>query len=119
MKQPPYSYAEAKKICEEFQSLTGQAYCNSGNAVIDLVAMAPFDHFRKNRFIMIYLMLNDAKAALEMDYTGLQYDVIVMSGSISEKGLQHQDLYSWLNANETHDMVLDMPAANPLSVTAI
>jgi hypothetical protein len=100
MKQPPYSYAEAKSICEEYQYLAGHIFERGSNDVIDQVVMAPFDHFKKNRFIMIYMMLNDAKAALEMDYTGLQYDVIVISGSINDKGLRHLDLHSWVGANE-------------------
>jgi hypothetical protein len=102
MKQPPYSYAEAKDICERFQHLKGQAFNKNGNGLVDLVVVSPFDHFKKNRFIMIYLMLNDAKAALELDYTGLQYDIMLISGSISDKGMEHRDLNSWLAEHEEY-----------------
>lgn len=100
MKHPPYSFAEANELCEEFQYIKGNNYNESASSTISAVVVTPFDPVSKNRFVMLFLMLNDAKTVLSMDYAGAQYDVIVISGSIADNNFQYTNLLSWLKDNE-------------------
>ncbi len=100
MKHPPYSFAEANELCEEFQYIKGHNYNQSSSTSVSAVVVTPFEQVSKNRFVMLFLMLNDAKTVLSMDYAGAQYDVIVVSGSIVENNFQYTNLYSWIKENE-------------------
>ena len=100
MKLPPYTLQEAKNLCAGYQSITGMPFDDEGNNTIDMVIVTPYDQNSKNRFLMLYLMLNDANAALSLDYSGNQYDVIVVSGSATAIGMQQKSLCMWHKANE-------------------
>jgi hypothetical protein len=100
MKHPPYSFVEANELCEEFQFIKGYNYHESTSTKVSAVVVTPFDHVSKNRFVMLFLMLNDAKTVLSMDYAGAQYDVIVVTGSIAENNFQYTNLHSWIRENE-------------------
>jgi hypothetical protein len=100
MKLPPYTLQEAKDLCAEYQLVTGMPFEEGNNATIDMVIVTPYDQNSTNRFLMLYLMLNDANAALSLDYSGNQYDVIVVSGSATTTGLQQTSLCIWHKANE-------------------
>jgi hypothetical protein len=99
MKQPPYSYHEAKSLSGEYQNLIGLSYDATANKAIDMVVVTPYDQNSKNRFLMLFLMLNDADAALSLDYSGSQYDVMVISGSASTNSMVHTSLHDWHFAN--------------------
>lgn len=107
MKQPPYSYHEAKSLSGEYQHIIGLSYDANTGAAVDMVVVAPYDQNSKNRFLMLFLMLNDADSALSLDYSGSQYDVMVISGSANANGMLHTSLYDWHHANgkkETEEM---------------
>ncbi len=97
MKHSPYTYTEAKLICDQHQHLIGKAYDNAGNK-IDSVIVVPFDQSDRSRFFMLFLMLEDARQALTLDYSGSRYSVAVVSGSVHTYGMQHCDLRDWLSS---------------------
>lgn len=99
MKQPPYSFNEARKLCQDAQYLAGNIYSRDYEAVIDAIVVAPYEQVSKNRFLMLYLMLDDAEMALSGDYAGNLFDVLVMTGSLGDGGMQHQSLHIWLEVN--------------------
>lgn len=92
MVHPPFSYALAQKICENYQSLVGAPYEEGSTAVIDAVIVSPYDSASKSRFIMLYLVLNDAVDALTSDCSTNEYDVLVISGSINDNRLQYKSI---------------------------
>lgn len=92
MVSPPFSFALAQKICENYQSLIGSPYEEGSNAMIDAVIVSPHDSISKSRFIMLYLVLNDAIEALTSDSDTDQYDVLVLSGSIHDNRLQYKSI---------------------------
>jgi len=101
MKKSPYTLSEAGKICAEFQYLIGQPFEQDNLSTIDCVAIAPFDQVSKSRFIIYYLLFEDADMALTNEYKGLLYDVIVISGSAEKKELHHEDIYTWITKNKS------------------
>ncbi len=101
MKQPPFSLIEAQAICKEYQSLIGHRFSSDSNATIDCIAVSPFDQFNKNRFLVYYLLFDDAKIALSQDYHGLLYDVIIIAGAKGEHDMLHADIHSWLQINKS------------------
>lgn len=92
MKQPPFTYEEALKICEEFQHLVATPYDEMSDALVDAVIVSPYDQTNKSRFIMLYLVLNDAITALKTDCTNGEYDVLLISGSLNDNRLQYQSI---------------------------
>jgi len=101
MKSAPYSLSEAKKIAADFQYLIGQHYDQTHSSTIDCIAIAPFDQLNKSRFIIYYLLFEDAELALTNEYKGLLFDVLVIAGSTEKKELQHEDICTWLSKNKT------------------
>lgn len=110
MKNPPYSLSEAQHICKQYKHLEGQQY-GPGGGIIDNVVIAPFDHASKKRFIIYYLLFNDADMALTHEYKGLLYDVIVISGAGNEHQLAYEDVATWLNKTNA-DSLCSRQAAN-------
>lgn len=96
MKQPPYSLADAENICKEFQHLAGQPFSSDNINSIDCVVIAPFDQVNRNRFIIYYLLFDDAQVALQQDYMGLLFDVLVIAGGKEAQELHHESIYEWL-----------------------
>jgi hypothetical protein len=92
MFSPPFSYTLAQNICDNYQSLVGSPYEVGSSAVIDAVIVSPFDTASKSRFIMLYLVLNDAVDALASDRSSNEYDVLVLSGSINDNRLQYKSI---------------------------
>ncbi|WP_345082846.1 hypothetical protein [Nemorincola caseinilytica] len=103
MKLPPYTYHEAKALSGEHQHIVGLSYDQQCTTTVDMVVVAPHDQNSRNRFLMLYLMLNDADAALSLDYSGTQYDVMVISGSSNVSGMQQCSLHQWLT-QDAQDM---------------
>ena len=102
MKQAPYSLEEAIQICGEYNYLTGQAFDPSMpiNSTIDCVAVVPFDNVNKRRFLIYYLLFNDAQSALNHEYKGQVYDVLVIARSTEdENDMLHESLHTWLDKN--------------------
>ncbi len=60
--------------------------------MIDAVIVSPFDSINKSRFIMLYLVLNDAVEALTSDCCSNEYDVLILSGSINDNRLQYKSI---------------------------
>ena len=100
MKLPPYTLQEAKDLCAEHQSITGMPFNENEDAVIDMVIVSPYDQNSKNRFLMLYVMLNDANAALSLDYSGNKYDVLVVTGSATTVSMHNMSLSTWHQAND-------------------
>jgi|GEM_PF-4056052 len=100
MKIPPYSLQEARKIRDEHNHLIGLCYDRESETSVDMVIVTPHDENSMNRFLMLFVMLNDAEAALSMDYCGNQYDVTVVSGTGLASGIDHCSLYKWMAERE-------------------
>ncbi len=111
----PYSLPEAKKLCEEFQYLTG-TYFDSGSATIQSVIVTPYDNGHKQRFFAYYLLLEDADAALE-DYKGTLYDVTILAES-SDGGLVNESLATWALKNNIFINCLGNITNQPLTSQA-
>jgi hypothetical protein len=99
MKQAPYSYQDAWELCEEFQQLIGKKFDPEGDAFIDCIAITPFDENSKKRFLICYLLFNDPHIALNYDYKGLLYDVIVIASTPGTQDMCHEALNTWLAKN--------------------
>lgn len=91
MIHPPFTYDDAHKICEQYQFYVGTTYEEHSDALIDAVVVSPYDAANKSRFIMLYLVLNDASAALST-CASTEYDVLLISGSITDNRLQYQSI---------------------------
>lgn len=98
MKRAPYTLSEAGKIVTEYSHLIGHAYDND-SATIDCIAITPFDDVNKNRFILYYLLFNDAEIALSQDYAGEEFDVLIISGSQEHGQLMYENIATWHTKN--------------------
>jgi len=75
----PYSLREAEAICGELQHLVG-SFSEHMRARIENVVVSPYDQHNKQRFFMYYHLLHgDASAALQHEYKGLLFDVVVVA----------------------------------------
>src|ERR1700733_7478732 len=101
MKKAPYTFHEAANLSEQFKHIIGKSFAPGSSFTIQCVAIAPFDQFNKNRFLNFYFLLNDEKSALDIDYKGLLYDVLIIGRSITEEfDFVQEDIGSWLSANQ-------------------
>lgn len=96
MKNAPYTLIEAEKIHSKYQSLIGQKFDNDSDDLIDCVAIAPFDEVSKNRFTIFYLLFDDAEMALNHEYRGFLYDVMVVAGTSETGDARFKSLNLWL-----------------------
>ena len=112
MKNAPYTLPDAEKLCTQYQYLVGKPFGKDSDAVISCVAIAPFDQNSKNRFTIFYLLFDDAETALQHEYKGLLYDVIVIASSPQDRNELHQeDLFTWTTKNlHTADQKTDAVA---------
>jgi len=100
MKSAPYTLPEAEKLCTQYQYLVGKPFGKDSDATISCVAIAPFDQNSKNRFTIFYLLFDDAETALQHEYKGLLYDVIVIASSPQDRNELHQDdIHTWVSKN--------------------
>ncbi len=100
MKNAPYTLKEARKLCEEYEHLVGQPFSKDNDAVVECVIIAPFDEASRKRFLIFYFLFNNAEQALNTEYKGLLFDVLVIGRSTSDKhDLQQCDLHGWLIDN--------------------
>jgi len=79
--------------------LVGCPYKKETNKTVSAVVISPYDPILKERFLMLYLMLNSATEALDVDYAGTLYSVLVLSGSVSDQQMEHEALHDWLRMN--------------------
>ena len=112
MKKAPYTLPEAEKLCTQYQHLVGKPFNKDNNAIISCVAIAPFDQNSKNRFTIFYLLFDDAETALQHEYKGLLYDVIVIASAPQDRNELHQDdIYTWVTKNMAPaDLKINTPA---------
>jgi hypothetical protein len=96
MKSAPYTKTEAEIKCSEYQYLVGQQFREGLCATIDCVVVAPFDEENKNRFMVYFLLFNDASMALSHDYNGKLFDILIIAKSDDQMEMVHDNLYSWL-----------------------
>lgn len=96
MKKPPYSHKEAAQLCADFQHLVGERYNDTEDAMIECVAIVPFDENNKKKFIVYYHLLNDATIALNHEYKGLLFDVMVLATYPQKCDLLYKELDAWL-----------------------
>ena len=100
MKPAPYTLPEAQKLCTEFQFLVNKPFARGSDAIIQCVAIAPFDQNSKNRFTIFYLLFDDAETALTHEYKGLLYDIIVIASAPYDRNELHQeDIFTWISNN--------------------
>lgn len=102
MKHTPFTLGEARKLCNEIQHITGQRFDPATPEIgnIECVAVAPFDLQNKKQFLLYYLLTDDANKALEEEYHGLLYDVIVIARSEDiHTDIVQYDIYTWLEKN--------------------
>lgn len=112
MNKAPYSLVEAKHLYDQYQYLVGLPFDVNGTDLIACVTVSPSEENSKNRFIIFYLLYNDADMALQSEPDNMLYDVIVMTGSCQDEELRHKDLYTWLEEQGR------LPATNPNIVQA-
>jgi hypothetical protein len=110
MNKSPYSLADAQKICANYQHLVGQRFDLNHSSVIDCVLVAPFDQINKSRFIIYYLLFEDADLALTNEYKGLLFDVILIAGATEKVELMHEDLFTWVSKNNPAHLELQQVA---------
>jgi hypothetical protein len=103
MKKGPYNLSDAEQICAHYQYLMGKNFSADVEQPINCVAVAPYTQTAKERFILYYLICNDANSALGLDAKVSQYDVLVMAASSDNYDLAHEDIYSWLTRNNVPD----------------
>ena len=96
------SYEEANRLCEEYQFLIG-TNTNSEEIVVESVVVSPFDPSNKYRFFLFYLLLNNPKLALEYEYSGNDYDVLII-GKTKVGEMLHQSLDIWLKEGSAFSM---------------
>ncbi len=107
----PYTYTEAKKLCEEYQYLVG-TLLNGCDAVVECIAVTPFDAQNKQRFFMYYLLFdNDPQAALLQEYKGLLYDVELITRN-AEDEIAHEGLFAWIVNNPGVPGIAQNPRGN-------
>ena len=111
MKFPPYSLSEAKKICSEFQWLLGQKFSADNETLIDSVVIAPFDEINQKRFVIYYMLFEDAQMALAHEYKGLLFDVLVMAGLSEEGDMLFEDISMWLSHNKQYARTIALQQA--------
>jgi hypothetical protein len=99
MKQAPYSLEEAEILCQEFQSLIGSPFESGDKAIIKNVVVSPYSNNSRKRFLMCYLLFDDARKALEYEFDGIRYDVLILAGTPGEEDLRHEALDIWINKN--------------------
>ncbi len=99
MNKAPYTLSEAQKISREYQHLIGHVFDAGKNTLIDCVAVSPFDQVNKNRFLIYYLLFDDAHIALQQDYNGMLFDVVVIAGASNGDEMVHDDIHTWLVRN--------------------
>ncbi len=97
----------------QYQNLVGKPFGKDNDAIISCVAIAPFDQNSKNRFTIFYLLFDDAETALQHEYKGLLYDVIVIASSPQDRNDLHQeDIHTWVTKNiNTADQKAGTPSA--------
>ena len=111
MKNAPYTLPEAEKLCTQYQHLVGKPFSKDNSAIVSCVAIAPFDQNSKNRFTIFYLLFDDAETALQHEYKGLLYDVIVIASAPQDRNELFQEcIYTWVSKNiGTIEYKADMP----------
>jgi hypothetical protein len=114
MKNAPYSLTEAEKHSLEYKHLTGQPFKPDTDTTIECVTVAPFDEISKNRFILYYLLFDNPQIALNHDYKGLLFDVLVLASSPNKRELEHESLATWL-ANNSALVKVELESTGRLS----
>ena len=118
MKHIPYALNDARQLCNKLQHIVGMTFDPELPEMgpIECVAVSPFDQNNKKRFLLFYLLTEDAEKALEAEYLGLLYDVIVIARS-SEimTDLMQYDLETWASKNSLS--LEDISTCNPLEKT--
>ena len=102
MKHTPFALNEAKLLCSYLQHIIGLKFDPSIPEMgeIECVAVAPFDLNNKKQFLLYYLLCDDAHKALEEEYHGLLYDVVVIARSTEiHTDLMQYDIFTWLEKN--------------------
>lgn len=100
MIKAPYSLSQATMISKDHQHLLGERFSTSGDLRIECVTITPFDEINKERFLILYFLLNNAERALANEYDGANYNVLVIGRSVSDPHeLQQEDLQTWLIRN--------------------
>ena len=101
MKRAPYTLPEADKICAEYQYLVGEPFTTGSDLKIECITTTPFDEMSKERFLILYFLLNSTEGAKTNEYNGLLYDVLIIGRSAKDvHELQQEDSYSWLVKNK-------------------
>jgi hypothetical protein len=113
MKKAPYSLQEAEQLCKDYQYLVGQKFSSDSDLIIECVTVTPFDEANKQRFLILYFLFNNAQSALNQEYKGFLFDIIVIGRSAhDEHELLQEDLTVWLAENKNHATVQQSQVQN-------
>jgi hypothetical protein len=106
MKNGPFDFAMAEKICDQYQYLVGQPFelSNPVYSKIQAVVVSPYSTLDKWLFVHIYDEEKNPEKALSF-YKKSAYDVIVMA-YINEHEMTFKDLRTYLKA---HNIPLVIP----------
>jgi hypothetical protein len=99
MKKAPYNFKEAVQLCTDFKHLVGERFQKDDHAMIDEIAVVPFDELNKKKFIVFYHLINDAVTALNHEYRGLLFDVMVLATYPDKCDLLYKELHDWTIEN--------------------
>lgn len=100
----PYSCQQGEKLCSAYKHLKGTSF-GSDNAIIECIAVTPYDINHKQRFFLYYLLFdNDAVAALQ-EYKGKLYDVTIIAKN-EEGEIVYENFLVWASKNK---LVIDFP----------
>ena len=94
----PYTLDKAKKIREEFNYIIGTSL-NGDAALIEYLAITPFDEENKQRFFLYYLIMGEsAQEAILNEYKGFLFDIVVVART--PNGVLVKEMMSdWLSRN--------------------
>lgn len=112
--QAPYSLEEAEVLCQEFQCLIGKAFEAGKELIIKDLVVAPYSQTSKMRFLMCYVLFDDPRTALEYDYAGSRYEVLVLAGTPGQEDMFHEPLDIWLGKN-MYTLAEDSASSDSLS----
>ena len=98
----PLNFQQATKISKDYQFIVGLPFNadKTTSAVIECLAVIPFDNINRQKFILYYILLNNWELAIQsMNYKGLLFDVAVIARNDFDE-IEHTDIFTWLSNNK-------------------
>jgi hypothetical protein len=98
----PFSFDQAEALCKDFQNLIGKKFStdSADDAIVECVAISPYDGVNKHMFLEEYTSCNNATLALKV-YDCELFDVIVIADKKGENGhFRYKDLLNYLDERQ-------------------